>query len=272
MKPASGPSNSVALVSSLDVEKAGPTTPEFATVFITSAARAASGVVSPSWMSSGFVEFSSMMEPPADSTSALSHTVRDSARRPWALRSFCCSWAAVTSWSQVTGWVMSSPAASATDLRYQSSWVLAQNGMATSSPSHVAESIELCTTPSVTRSARSPGTGARKPACANSGMYGGSRLIRSIEVSLAASRRTSCSRWAEDSRGSCEVSMVYAPFEASLHRWAISAWPPESGLMYQLRTGTEPPDRKSTRLNSSHANISYAVFCLKKKNTVMHSL
>src|SRR3712207_6984830 len=35
---------------------------------------------------------------------------------------------------------------------------------------------------------------------------------------------------------------------------------------------TEPPgdldeDRKSTRLNSSHANISYAVFCLKKKKT-----
>src|ERR1035437_10717092 len=28
-------------------------------------------------------------------------------------------------------------------------------------------------------------------------------------------------------------------------------------------------DRKSTRLNSSHANISYAVFCLKKKNTTL---
>src|SRR3712207_6972635 len=28
-------------------------------------------------------------------------------------------------------------------------------------------------------------------------------------------------------------------------------------------------DRKSTRLNSSHANISYAVFCLKKKKTIM---
>src|SRR3712207_8469788 len=27
----------------------------------------------------------------------------------------------------------------------------------------------------------------------------------------------------------------------------------------------DPRDRKSTRLNSSHANISYAVFCLKKK-------
>src|SRR3712207_8341539 len=28
-------------------------------------------------------------------------------------------------------------------------------------------------------------------------------------------------------------------------------------------------DRKSTRLNSSHANISYAVFCLKKKKMIM---
>src|SRR5438309_4576658 len=28
----------------------------------------------------------------------------------------------------------------------------------------------------------------------------------------------------------------------------------------------EPVDRKSTRLNSSHSSISYAVFCLKKKN------
>src|SRR3712207_7279969 len=30
--------------------------------------------------------------------------------------------------------------------------------------------------------------------------------------------------------------------------------------------GRRREDRKSTRLNSSHANISYAVFCLKKKN------
>src|SRR3712207_7110034 len=29
-------------------------------------------------------------------------------------------------------------------------------------------------------------------------------------------------------------------------------------------------DRKSTRLNSSHANISYAVSCLKKKKTIQH--
>src|SRR3712207_7069501 len=31
-------------------------------------------------------------------------------------------------------------------------------------------------------------------------------------------------------------------------------------------------DRKSTRLNSSHANISYAVFCLKKKNKLFYTL
>src|SRR5947209_10337152 len=32
------------------------------------------------------------------------------------------------------------------------------------------------------------------------------------------------------------------------------------------RFAARQEDRKSTRLNSSHANISYAVFCLKKKN------
>src|SRR3712207_7925000 len=35
---------------------------------------------------------------------------------------------------------------------------------------------------------------------------------------------------------------------------------PKDGLVVRIT------DRKSTRLNSSHANISYAVFCLKKKN------
>src|SRR3712207_8632844 len=41
--------------------------------------------------------------------------------------------------------------------------------------------------------------------------------------------------------------------------------------LYLARAG-EPvaPERKSTRLNSRHANISYAVFCLKKKNTAAH--
>src|SRR3712207_8355754 len=36
-------------------------------------------------------------------------------------------------------------------------------------------------------------------------------------------------------------------------------------LYVTFRGHNAPGDRKSTRLNSSHANISYAVFCLKKK-------
>src|SRR3712207_8773804 len=39
------------------------------------------------------------------------------------------------------------------------------------------------------------------------------------------------------------------------------------GGVLQRASGHRPSsDRKSTRLNSSHANISYAVFCLKKKH------
>src|SRR5436309_4664532 len=34
--------------------------------------------------------------------------------------------------------------------------------------------------------------------------------------------------------------------------------------------GAREEDRKSTRLNSSHVKISYAVFCLKKKNRIYH--
>src|SRR2546429_7397886 len=39
----------------------------------------------------------------------------------------------------------------------------------------------------------------------------------------------------------------------------------------QLLTSSGQLDRKSTRLNSSHGYISYAVFCLKKKNTIIMS-
>src|SRR3712207_7681627 len=52
----------------------------------------------------------------------------------------------------------------------------------------------------------------------------------------------------------------------------LVARPPALVLAPRTATGlstidllAHAPDRKSTRLNSSHANISYAVFCLKKK-------
>src|SRR5438445_4433618 len=41
--------------------------------------------------------------------------------------------------------------------------------------------------------------------------------------------------------------------------------PPSGSRTPDATTRPARPDRKSTRLNSSHANISYAVFCLKKK-------
>src|SRR2546430_12132940 len=54
---------------------------------------------------------------------------------------------------------------------------------------------------------------------------------------------------------------------------------PEFGDVATLKPGslalvvgrTRARDRKSTRLNSSHSQISYAVFCLKKKN-IAHSI
>src|SRR2546430_12022459 len=50
--------------------------------------------------------------------------------------------------------------------------------------------------------------------------------------------------------------------------------PEESGCRVRGRAraplGSEPRDRKSTRLNSSHSQISYAVFCLKTKKRSTH--
>src|SRR3712207_7107164 len=43
-------------------------------------------------------------------------------------------------------------------------------------------------------------------------------------------------------------------------------------LVLSSQPGGRQGDRKSTRLNSSHANISYAVFCLKKKKKNIHIL
>src|SRR5690349_22168485 len=41
-------------------------------------------------------------------------------------------------------------------------------------------------------------------------------------------------------------------------------------VVLKCRPGSAEADRKSTRLNSSHVEISYAVFCLKKKKKIKH--
>src|SRR5207302_11060540 len=51
---------------------------------------------------------------------------------------------------------------------------------------------------------------------------------------------------------------------------ACARWTAASTATRRLPRGSRRPDRKSTRLNSSHVKISYAVFCLKKKKGTLH--
>src|SRR5947209_16875448 len=59
-----------------------------------------------------------------------------------------------------------------------------------------------------------------------------------------------------------EASLLIDQYDDDLSRLGYVLVHGHAGLLQPV-----DPDRKSTRLNSSHANISYAVFCLKKKTT-----
>src|SRR5690625_6409337 len=68
-----------------------------------------------------------------------------------------------------------------------------------------------------------------------------------------------------------ERSGAREPDEGPSARWAallavVALLPAPGVLLGVLRSLPEQGDRKSTRLNSSHVAISYAVFCLKQKN------
>src|SRR3712207_8431201 len=66
-------------------------------------------------------------------------------------------------------------------------------------------------------------------------------------------------------RSSTYASMKLKGIDGDPHkRWSMWFNSTQREEPYQRLTSYER-DRKSTRLNSSHANISYAVFCLKKK-------
>src|SRR2546430_9782914 len=68
--------------------------------------------------------------------------------------------------------------------------------------------------------------------------------------------------------GASESSLLHPFKTGSAHqpRHTLAAHP-HAVTLTQLRVHAELRDRKSTRLNSSHSQISYAVFCLKKKKT-----
>src|SRR5690625_626175 len=82
------------------------------------------------------------------------------------------------------------------------------------------------------------------------------RALRAHVDALAARR------YDEQLSGSPELVVMFVPSEGLLAA-ALDTDP--SLLEHALRQGVAPTDRKSTRLNSSHVTISYAVFCLKKK-------
>ena len=117
--------------------------------------------------------------------------------------------ASVMIWSHVTGLFMSMPVLSTKDLRYQSTWVLDQNGKTTSLPFQVPAATAPLNDCCWSRLCTSCGIGARKPALDISAVKGGSRLIRSMPESCAASRRDSWTRCWVASCGSTWVAILY---------------------------------------------------------------
>src|SRR5207302_11323871 len=81
----------------------------------------------------------------------------------------------------------------------------------------------------------------------------GMHLVTSRRLAQRSAGAMACSRpRSKRSSGSCASS-------SGISRWKQQKRSP------RVQVVEPPPDRKSTRLNSSHVKISYAVFCLKKK-------
>src|SRR3712207_7073879 len=67
------------------------------------------------------------------------------------------------------------------------------------------------------------------------------------------------------SEDSAALRLVEAEQQVDDRRLAGAGVTDQRERLPRTRREADAVDRKSTRLNSSHANISYAVFCLKKK-------
>src|SRR5258708_27116435 len=80
------------------------------------------------------------------------------------------------------------------------------------------------------------------------------------------------SRDAEIRRGGAEEKLIWFPLHAPLQSQLLLILDVDEVGVDDVVTAASAgdEDRKSTRLNSSHQIISYAVFCLKKKKTSLH--
>src|SRR5207249_11754382 len=86
-------------------------------------------------------------------------------------------------------------------------------------------------------------------------------------------RRSSDLDRVHESSEACDgARLVYSQRRRADHLvGAMKQIPRSSVVAGGVRGAPFDGDRKSTRLNSSHVSISYAVFCLKKKNKKYHS-
>src|SRR2546428_3127666 len=93
---------------------------------------------------------------------------------------------------------------------------------------------------------------------------------------MAPSQRFDSARWpvfglvvAADTGGADDGDSAYMPWSRFLPLLTVGFQ--RCGAFGTVNSSNEPRDRKSTRLNSSHDQISYAVFCLKKKKLCRHA-
>src|SRR5262245_63855084 len=92
-----------------------------------------------------------------------------------------------------------------------------------------------------------------RPTTPSSTLFPYTTLFRSRRASAGDGGRTRARTWDPLIKSQLLYQLSYAPEYGP---------PPEKGAAIASRVSL---DRKSTRLNSSHLGISYAVFCLKKK-------
>src|SRR6266478_6391565 len=126
---------------------------------------------------------------------------------------------------------------------------------------------------------------ARTTLCKRIEMASARRFTRRSRVRCSASPSTrhplrdprlSLGPISETLRGSDDITHL-SFFSASVYSSAVHRTEPQNILRRRLpggcsrSPGDRRRDRKSTRLNSSHSQISYAVFCLKKKKKVFKS-
>src|SRR3712207_7963806 len=95
---------------------------------------------------------------------------------------------------------------------------------------------------------------------------------RDAGPSLRSAGATASARWNEALRSTeADVVPPWVPVIGRVGAPVVGSSPPDPPEFppadRQPVAASPRTDRKSTRLNSSHANISYAVFCLKKKIT-----